>query len=619
MANGGLTWAARVALGLGAACWLATAALSSPPDPGEESAPRIVTTGEATYLSLTRSEMRGQMAAGELEAAAQTLQWIRRIDPEDDVASVLAIELQLRRGNIAAAAMRLVEILDQTDANTSVRAEADRILTLLEHGDGASVLVTRAMLDAARLDTGPEQLLIAAVDEGFGYEIADMPQPAADMTAQLLAFAPTTPGVITRVTPAPVQLASAVSPIPSVPPPGLGNSLIDLVFEDPTNLQLNFALFQQQLGNADLDGAMVTLERVLLIDPSSKLAKVLLADVNMKKGNLPLARKILSDLLAEEDTPLDMATRAELLLADIETQLDPVRVQSRLALEFGQTENAFGRSKSDEILFLNLPISNTTPNKSDPYVNYRASVNVIRELNRQTPTLLETGISVTGRDTRHRDLSDVRTVSANLSITELAQVGMSGGLFGSSSRVNHKSFSSNAGLFVAVTSTLADGWKTTQSLSASRTYYRDFPGIANNRGRTDRSYAAKLDLNREFEKAVLSLALSAGRAKAREKRHSLKFQKAKIALAGAVGDLSLIGSVSRQWTRKDAADTLVSPLRPKLRQDVRSLKLRYPPQAGFGGLLLSPYLRVTSHSTKSNIANHRREGSEAAIGIETAF
>ena len=127
------------------------AAIASPPDPGEESAPRIVTTGEATYLSLTRSQMRGQMAAGELEAAAQTLQWIRRIDPDDDVAGMLAIELQLRRGNIAAAAMRLVEILDQTDTNAPVRAEADRILTLLEHDDGASVLVTRAMLDAARL------------------------------------------------------------------------------------------------------------------------------------------------------------------------------------------------------------------------------------------------------------------------------------------------------------------------------------------------------------------------------------------------------------------------------------------------------------------------------------
>ena len=621
MVSGGLTSAVRAALGIGAACLLASAAVASPPDPLHADATRTMTTGEATYLSLTRSEMRSQMADGQLQAAAQTLQWIRKIDPDDDVAGVLAIELQLRRGNIAAAAMRLIEVLDRPDARAPVRAEADRILALIENDGGASVLVTRAMLDAARLDPGPAPLLVANIDESFGYKIVDMPAPAADMNAQLLAFAPTTPGVINRVAPAPapVQLAAAVSPVPSVPPPGLSGSLIDMVFEDPTNLQLNFALFQEQLGSADLDGAMVTLERVLLIDPSSKLAKVLLADVNMKKGNLPLARKILSDLLAEEDTPLDMATRAELLLTDIETQLDPVRVQSRLALEFGQTENAFGRSKSDEILFLNLPINNATPDKSDPYVNYRASVTAIRDLNRQTPTLLETGISVTGRDTRHRNLSDIRTVSANLSVTELARVGLSGGLFASSSRVNHKSFSSNAGLFVAVTSTLADGWKTTQSLSASRTYYRNYPGIANNRGRTDRSVAAKLDVTREFEKAVASLALSAGRAKARNRIHSLKFHKAEMALAGAVGNLNLIGSVSRQWTRKDAADTLISPLRPKLRQDVRSLKLRYPPQTGFAGLSLSPYLRVTSHSTKSNIANHRREGSEAAIGIETAF
>lgn len=620
MTFGGFTAAAHAALGFAAACWIAISATAAPLDSVPAEPRSMLNAGEATYLTLTRSEMRSQMAAGKLDDAAQTLQWIRKIDPNDDLAGVLAIELQLRRGNIAAAAMRLIEILDRPDATSTTRAEADRILTLLDRDDDeTSVLVTRAMLDAARLQPSPAQLLVAKVDESFGYEIVDMPPTDPDMSTQILAFAPTTPGAIRQAAPAQMQLAAAVAPVPPVPAPGLSGSLIDMVFEDPTNLQLNFALFQEQLADADLDGAVVTLERVLLIDPESKLAKVLLADVNMKKGNLPLARKILADLLAEDDTPLDMATRAELLLADIENQLDPVRIRSSLALEFGQTENAFGRSKSDEILFLNLPISNATPDKSDPYVNYRANVTALRELNRQTPTLLETGISVTGRDTRHRDLSDIRTVSANLSVTELARVGLSGGLFASSSRVNHKSFSSNAGLFVAVTSTLADGWKTTQSLSASRTYYRDYPGIANNRDRTDRSYAAKIDVNREFERAVASLALSAGRAKARNKIHSLKFHKAELAFAGAVGNLNLIGSMSRQWTRKDAADTLISPLRPKMRQDVRSLKLRYPPRPGFAGLSLSPYLRVTSHSTKSNIANHRREGSEAAIGIETTF
>ena len=101
--------------------------------------------------------------------------------------------------------------------------------------------------------------------------------------------------------------------------------------------------------------------------------------------------------------------------------------------------------------------------------------------------------------------------------------------------------------------------------------------ITNNRGRTDRSFAAKLDLNREFQTAVISLALSAGRAKAREKRHGRKFHKAEMMLAGTIGDLNLVDRCPAM-DPQDAADTLISPLRPKLRQDVGSLKLRYPPR-----------------------------------------
>ena len=83
----------------------------------------------------------------------------------------------------------------------------------------------------------------------------------------------------------------------------------------------------------DLDGASATLERVLLIDPRSKLAKVLLADVKLRKGDLIQARSILRTLLAEEDTPPDMAARAEAIAVEVESRLDPLSTQTRLALE----------------------------------------------------------------------------------------------------------------------------------------------------------------------------------------------------------------------------------------------------------------------------------------------
>ena len=234
--------------------------------------------GESTYLSLTRERMRHQLAAGDLEAAARTLQWIRKIDPDDAVASVLAIELQLRRGNVAAAAMRLIEVIDGSQTTDATRAEAQRILALhAQEGSGAAVMVTRAMLDVATLPTVAEPLLLVGVDHGFGYDIVDTPEPGDAMSDQILAFAATTPlddmRAATRTAPPSVQLAAATAPVPSVPAPGQGSELTDLVFADPTNLQLNFALFQEQLATGDLDGAVVTLERVLIVDPGSSLPR----------------------------------------------------------------------------------------------------------------------------------------------------------------------------------------------------------------------------------------------------------------------------------------------------------------------------------------------------------
>ena len=38
---------------------------------------------KSNYLSLTRDRMRQQLAASDFEAAARTLQWIRKVDPDD--------------------------------------------------------------------------------------------------------------------------------------------------------------------------------------------------------------------------------------------------------------------------------------------------------------------------------------------------------------------------------------------------------------------------------------------------------------------------------------------------------------------------------------------------------
>ena len=73
MTFGGFTAAAHAALGFAAACWIAISATAAPLDSVPAEPRSMLNAGEATYLALTRSEMRSQMAAGKLDDAARTL------------------------------------------------------------------------------------------------------------------------------------------------------------------------------------------------------------------------------------------------------------------------------------------------------------------------------------------------------------------------------------------------------------------------------------------------------------------------------------------------------------------------------------------------------------------
>jgi hypothetical protein len=153
---------------------------------------------QRNYLDLSHDTMRQQLAADNLEAAARTLAWIRRVDADDDVATVLAAELQLRRGNVALAAMALLDIISDTDTGQAAVLEAHRVLT--GFGDSShrqGVIVTGAMLeDAASRRKTPVQGLLAAQESGaFSYAVVMTPQPVPDMTGCLLVFAPTTPAI----------------------------------------------------------------------------------------------------------------------------------------------------------------------------------------------------------------------------------------------------------------------------------------------------------------------------------------------------------------------------------------------------------------------------------------
>ena len=67
------------------------------------------------------------------------------------------------------------------------------------------------------------------------------------------------------------------------------NSLAADLFADPTNLQLNFAMLKRQLAAANYSQAMMTLDRIQILDPLSRLAKILCAELQFRLGNQAVA------------------------------------------------------------------------------------------------------------------------------------------------------------------------------------------------------------------------------------------------------------------------------------------------------------------------------------------
>lgn len=115
-------------------------------------ADRTLVPADTTYLDLSYATMRRQLADDELDAASRTLAWIRRVNRQDEVGMVLAAELQLRRGNVAIAAMALIELLERPGISAAARREADRTLSVLASWSApGDVIVSAPMTGQARL------------------------------------------------------------------------------------------------------------------------------------------------------------------------------------------------------------------------------------------------------------------------------------------------------------------------------------------------------------------------------------------------------------------------------------------------------------------------------------
>ena len=401
---------------------------------------------------------------------------------------------------------------------------------------------------------------------------------------------------------------------------GLGLSqLMALLFENPTDLELNFQVMQAQMAEGNLEAAEATLERVLILDPGSLFARFLIAEIRIKLGKLASAKAVLNEIIEDRDASDDTRKRAEGLVESIDSASTTLRHSGGYTVFMGQTENAFGRSQDNQILFIDLPVNNTTKDKSDQFYGYQAYYRLVKDLNVQTPTQIDGGVKISLRDTHDPSLSDVRTVSADVMLVQSTEYRLSGGLFGSYTDVNHHDFSRNIGFFLNGRIPVLSDYQISANATANRSIYMSFEGVADNPGKSSRAYSGQVDVTRPTTFGFLKLGLSTGLSQAQNKVNDYRYEKVQLNGLVRLGSMIANASVSRQSIRYDQADTFVSSKRQKSHTNEASLNLQMQTYTSKVLGTLSPYVNMKYFETSSNIPNYRRDGGEVSVGMGGTF
>ena len=446
---------------------------------------------------------------------------------------------------------------------------------------------------------------------------AQAPVAAAPRVAE----APKPPPVKPKAKPEPSvseRVAELMKPDPNLPPEQQIDILFDLLFTDPTNLELNFLLIEAQTKTGDLKGALATLERVLLIDPDSKLARILFAEAQFSLGNNKTAKLTLLELIDEADTPDEMRGRAEAIVRLIEDQEQPYTLAFTAGYAAGAAENARGAAASDTILFIDLPVQNTVIDKSESFQDLQATATLTRELTAQTPQNVSASLIFNRRDYFDYNDADLDSLVLALGYNSQGDTVWSAGLSGTSVSVAQNDYLQALGLNANVT--LA-GKAHVLSFGGSfnDSSFTNLPGGSGAELRDGQSLSLFAALNLAVAERPLALRYSFADNGARRDYFANTNNNLSLQTSFNFGRWAGGIGLSFKIVDYDAPDPLVSAVTTRrdetLGLNVSLQRLLF----SRGDKLVSFIGKADSAATGSNIPNYEKDAASLSLGISARF
>ena len=400
--------------------------------------------------------------------------------------------------------------------------------------------------------------------------------------------------------------------------------LADRIFADPSNLKLNLEYFKELVAGGDLEGAEVTLERVLLIDPASRFAKILMAETQIKLGKLTSARSNLNGLLADAELPDAMRQQAEAYVDQIDDALNPITWSHSIDLTAGVATNVLGRPESG----LSQAIYNATPIRGQSlteladsgFAEVAIDTTATYQLRNETPTFLSGTVFGSGRVNDYEDLSRTATFGGAASLKQIN--GMSvyeTNLTSAEARVDGKAYAQFSSLAASMMTGLTENLIVGSSLSYSKNEFKDFEGNANNRLNSGDSVQLGLSLSGQIKAVGWSVNGRFADSNADNPSASTDLKALAMALNYKFGNCSNTFSGDRSWSKAKAADGL----RSFDRKSLISTKWAYGGSCVlsdfFKGASIEPHYQFVWKDVNSNILDFAKQSNEYSIGVKVRY
>lgn len=399
------------------------------------------------------------------------------------------------------------------------------------------------------------------------------------------------------------------------------NEIRDRLFSDPTNIEINLAYLQQQLAGRNFKGAAATLQRVLLLDPQSRLAKVLYAEVQIQLGNLADAKSTLRALLKDRSIPPTMRKKANELLASIKKAETRLSFSGNINLSSGSADNALAAPKGPQVQFYNALFENTSPEVVEAFSDYGLGLSMNYKLPTYRERNMAVSIGVSGRDYADMDSADSNTGYVSVSFSEKRKTPWGLSYSAAVTEVNDEAYNVNQQISLSAKRPLGNGRQVSLALRGGATRHFAYLGSSTSKSRDGTSASASISYAQPLRLAsrawLLSINGGVGGNTAEDDYYSNDSASVSVTLRTRIATINYSATLDFVSTEFDAADPIIGN---EIREDERTrlgLSASYQLPKYLGGSIIS--LAGFAADTRSSIPNFTKTVSEIKFGVSQNF